>query len=153
MNALDELYQEVILQHGKKPRNFGVLERANRSAQGHNPLCGDSIHLTLEVEDGLVRSARFTGAGCAISTASASLMTEAIAGKSIEEVERLCSSFERLVVGGGAPEPVELGKLAVLAGVRRFPLRVKCAMLAWRTLQAALSREPSAVTTEQELQR
>ena len=159
MSDLSDLYQEVILHHAKKPRNFGVLEDANRVADGHNPLCGDRLHLTLLTEDGLVKDLRFGGQGCAISTASASLMTEAVKGKTIEEAQALLCSFLAMVSGeehpeGGAELP---SKLEIFAGVREFPARVKCAMLSWRTLEAALAQpdtesDPSgatpAITTE-----
>lgn len=148
MSDVRELYQEVILQHGRAPRNFGELAGGNRSAEGHNPLCGDHLHLDLLVEDGRVVDVRFRGEGCAISMASSSLMTEAVKGRTTEEVERLLDAFHAAVTGtppaAGAPS---LGKLAALAGVREFPVRVKCAMLAWRTLEAALAGERE-VTTE-----
>jgi len=144
--SLRELYQEVILHHSKAPRNFGELERPNRSADGHNPLCGDRIHLTLDVEDGVVREVRFRGDGCAISTASASVMTDAIKGKTEEEARKLFHDFHAMVTGEG--EVPGMGKLDVFAGVRDYPVRVKCAMLAWRTLEAALGDAGRTVSTE-----
>ncbi|UFP93457.1 Fe-S cluster assembly sulfur transfer protein SufU [Gloeobacter morelensis] len=144
---LRDLYQEVILDHYKRPRNFGLLEAANREAEGHNPLCGDQVTIYLQVEDGIVKDIRFQGAGCAISTASASLMTDALKGKSVQEVDALFERFHRLVTDSSAEAGPELGKLAILAGVREYPVRVKCATLAWHTLQAAL-RGSGTVTTE-----
>jgi nitrogen fixation NifU-like protein len=150
MSDLRDLYQEVILDHTKNPRNKGGLEHATHRAQGSNPLCGDQLALFLEVADGRVRDARFTGRGCAISTASASLLTEAVKGRSPAEAHALFERFHRAVTTP-PDEPVdvsELGKLAVLAGVREFPMRVKCASLAWHTLEAALAGQNEPVTTE-----
>ena len=152
MNAdLRDLYQEVILDHTKRPRNFGRLAEANRSARGDNPLCGDRVTVWLEVGDGIVRAVSFEGAGCAISTASASLMTETVRGKSLAEVERLFAGFHALLTGDPAVEgeaPPELGKLAVFSGVREYPVRVKCATLPWHTLKAALAGGGTSVSTE-----
>ena len=149
MSELRELYQEVIFDPNRRPRNRGPLPGANREARGHNPLCGDRITLRLQVEDGVIREARFEGEGCAISTASASLMTEALRGRPVEEAEALFRRFHALVTGEGQPpgEGPPLGKLEVLAGVRAFPSRVKCATLAWHTLEAAL-HGGGTVTTE-----
>lgn len=146
MNELRDLYQEVIFDHYRSPRNYGPLPSANRDAEGHNPLCGDHVKLHLQVEDGIIRDVHFEGSGCAISTASASLMTEVLKGKDEEEAMRLMEEFQRLVTGAGEPEG--LGKLEALAGVREFPSRVKCATLAWHTLQAALENQRVPVTTE-----
>lgn len=146
MNELRDLYQEVIFDHYRSPRNYGPLPSANRDAEGHNPLCGDQLKLHLQVEDGVIRDAHFEGSGCAISTASASLMTEVLKGKQEEEAKRLMQEFQRLVTGAGEPEG--MGKLEALAGVREFPSRVKCATLAWHTLQAALENRHVPVTTE-----
>lgn len=146
MNELRDLYQEVIFDHYRAPRNFGTLPDANRSAEGYNPLCGDKVKLYLQVEDGIIRDARFEGAGCAISTASASLMTESLKGRPEAEAMRLLEDFQRMVTGG-APAG-QLGKLEMLAGVREFPQRVKCATLAWHTLQAALQQQHTPVSTE-----
>ncbi|HRF58491.1 MAG TPA: SUF system NifU family Fe-S cluster assembly protein [Fimbriimonadaceae bacterium] len=143
-DALRELYQEVILDHGKKPRNFRPLEQATHCAEGHNPLCGDCVTVQVIVEDGVVREATFQGSGCAISTASASLMTEAIQGKSVEEAMALFDEFRAAVVENR--ESDDLGKLEVLLGVKEFPVRVKCATLAWHTLQAAIQGEGVAST-------
>ncbi len=148
MSGLRELYQEVILHHSKAPRNFGVLEHANRAADGHNPLCGDRLHLTLDVHDGRVRDVRFRGEGCAISTASASVMTDALKGVSEERARELFRAFRAMVTGQGEADVEALGKLGVFAGVRDFPVRVKCAMLAWRTLEAALGGTHDPVSTE-----
>ncbi len=150
MSDLRELYQELILDHTRRPRNFGTIEEATCTAQGFNPLCGDALTLYLAIEDGLVRDVRFQGKGCAISTASASLMTEAIKGKTTDEVVALFKRFQEVVTSPTDSEIdlVELGKLAALAGVREFPLRVKCAVLAWHTLQAALSGRHATVSTE-----
>jgi nitrogen fixation NifU-like protein len=148
MHELRELYQSVILDHNKKPRNFVRPRHANREAHGHNPLCGDRLDVYAEVEDGVLREVGFQGSGCAISKASASLMTEAVKGMTLAEVERLFEGFHR-VVTSDARTPVDaagLGKLEVLAGVREFPMRVKCATLAWHTLRAALHGEQSVST-------
>jgi nitrogen fixation NifU-like protein len=150
MSDLRELYQAVILDHHKKPRNFRVLPGANRSADGFNPLCGDKVTVYLQIENGKVRDVSFQGSGCAISTASASVMTELLKGKTVEEAEALFQRFHQLVTGD-ISRPVEalgLGKLAAFAGVREFPVRVKCATLAWHTLRAALHEEHEEVTTE-----
>ncbi len=147
---LRELYQEVILDHTKNPRNFGRLEQPSHRAEGHNPLCGDHLALTLEINDDRVKKLRFEGSGCSISTASASLMTQVIEGKTTAEAQSLFERFHNVVTS--APDEdvdlAELGKLAVLAGVREFPIRVKCASLAWHTLQAAIRGSKEDVTTE-----
>ena len=148
MSDLRDLYQEVIFDHYKAPRNCHELADANHEAKGHNPLCGDTITVYLRIEEGIIRDAAFVGNGCAISTASASLMTEALKGKKVAEVEHIFADVHRRVTEATtAPHP-ELGKLEVLAGVREFPVRVKCATLAWHTLQAALKDERAPVTTE-----
>lgn len=146
MNDLRELYQETILDHYRQPRNFGRLSTANRKAVGYNPLCGDKLALYLQVEDGVIRDASFEGDGCAISTASASLMTEKIKGKREEEVLSLLDKVHDMLTGTASADG--LGKLAVLAGVREFPQRVKCATLAWHTMKAALENVEEPVTTE-----
>ena len=150
MNDLQELYQEVILDHNRSPRNFRAASSANRDAVGHNPLCGDQVHVFLTVDDeGIVQDASFQGSGCAISTASASIMTEAVQGKTVPQVEELFGVFHALVTGKALPSPeVDLGKLAVFHGVSEFPVRVKCATLAWHTLQAALAKKSAPVSTE-----
>ena len=137
--AVRDLYQEVIMEHNKSPRNKGVLESANRKADGQNPLCGDEIQITAKVDGGKVTDLRFSGHGCAISQASASLMTAAVKGRTVEDAARLFEHFHHLVTREGGPaDPVVLGKLKVFAGVGEFPARVKCATLAWHTLKAAL---------------
>lgn len=150
MADLRELYQEVILDHNKRPRNFRKLEGANRTAEGYNPLCGDQIKVYLRVEDGIIRDVSFEGSGCAISKASASLMTTSVKGKTETEAERLFKRVHSMLTRDLDTEvdPQELGKLAVLSGVREFPMRVKCASLAWHTLQAALKGKGEAVSTE-----
>jgi nitrogen fixation protein NifU and related proteins len=149
LTEMRDLYQEVIMDHNRNPRNFGTLEGANRTAEGHNPLCGDNIHLDLLVEDRLVKDLRFSGSGCAISKSSASLMTQAIKGQSEEDAARIVEHFKRLVMRtGGEPDPKVLGKLEVFAGVGEFPARVKCATLAWHALEAALEGKDVPVTTE-----
>jgi nitrogen fixation NifU-like protein len=148
MQELRELYQSVILDHNRRPRNFARPARANREAHGHNPLCGDRIDVYAEVDDGVLRDVGFVGSGCAISKASASLMTEAVKGRPLAEVERLFEGFRRAVTSDArAPaDAAGLGKLGVLAGVREFPMRVKCATLAWHTLRAALEGGGTATT-------
>ena len=145
---LRELYQQVILDHNKKPRNFHVLEGANRTAEGYNPLCGDQITLYLRLEDGVVKDAAFQGKGCAISKASASMMTAAVIGKPLDEVESLFQRLHTMLTGETGASGDGLGKLAVFAGVREFPSRIKCATLPWHTLHAALSGTAKAVSTE-----
>jgi nitrogen fixation protein NifU and related proteins len=150
MSDLRELYQELIIDHSKRPRNFKVLETANRKLEGYNPLCGDKITLFLELEHDRVKNVSFQGSGCAISTASASVMTESVKGKTLAEVEALFEVFHQMVMGkppaaGNVPE---LGKLAVFSGVSEFPARVKCATLAWHTLHAALQGTGETVSTE-----
>ena len=141
MDDLRGLYQEVILDHNRRPRNFGAIERPTHHADGHNPLCGDKLSLTLTVENGAIVNAMFQGSGCAISKASASLMTDAIKGKSVAEADTLFEAFHKMVTTPMDQEPDEsaVGKLAVFSGVREFPARVKCASLAWHTLRAALA--------------
>jgi nitrogen fixation NifU-like protein len=144
---LNDLYQQVILDHSKSPRNFRRLEAANRTAQGHNPLCGDNITLYLRLEQDTVQDVGFQGSGCAISKASASILTEAIKGRKTDEVRQLFARVQELVTTGTGPEE-HLGKLAVFAGVHKFPARVKCAMLAWHAALAALEQRSQPVTTE-----
>lgn len=147
MNELRELYQEVILDHNRRPRNFHPLPAANRRARGHNPLCGDRLDLALEVRDETIEEIAFEGSGCAISTASASMMTEAVKGHTVAEAEALFERFHELLTGSGEPGE-ELGKLAVFTGVREFPMRVKCATLAWHTLHSALTGSDEPISTE-----
>ncbi len=148
MSELSELYQEVILDHNKNPRNFGVLEGANRKAEGNNPLCGDRLTVYVRLDGDRIQEIAFKGAGCAISTASASIMTEALKGKKLDEAQSLFQAFHNLVTGQGSPGLESLGKLAVFHGVSEFPIRVKCATLAWHTFQAALENLPKTVSTE-----
>ena len=139
MSSLKELYQNVILEHNRSPRNFRVLEDANRQAEGNNPLCGDRLTLWLKLEDGIIQDVGFQGSGCAISRASASLMTTAVKGRSEAEAEALFERFHRLVTGQlDAKESETLGKLAVFSGVSEFPIRVKCATLPWHALKQAM---------------
>ena len=147
MSDLHDLYQETILDHSKRPRNTGALEQATHSAEGYNPLCGDKLRLQLKLESGHITGVRFQGTGCAISTASASIMTEAIKGKTPEEAESAFQKFHGLLTEDRPPAP-DLGKLAVFSGVREYPMRVKCATLAWHTLRAALRGEEQPVSTE-----
>lgn len=149
MSDLRDLYQEVILDHGKRPRNFRRPEGANHSADGHNPLCGDRLTVYVAVEDGVIVDVGFQGTGCAISTASASMMTEALHGRTVEEAEAMFGRFHDLLTGEAGADPEGVGKLAVFEGVREFPVRVKCATLPWHTLRAALSSPgAAAVSTE-----
>ena len=147
-DPLRELYQEIILDHYKRPRNHGCVEGATAHGEGHNPLCGDRIEVTLKLENDIVTEIAFDGAGCAISTASASLMTELVKGKSRSEVNRLFREFRTVVTEPDADLPDDLGDLAALAGVREHPVRIKCATLAWHTLNAALAGEDAPVKTE-----
>jgi nitrogen fixation NifU-like protein len=148
MSDLRELYQQVILDHNRKPRNFRVLPTANRTAAGFNPLCGDELRLYLNVQDGVITDAAFQGSGCAISKASASMLTNSVTGKTVAEAEALFHRFHAMLTGEENGHGGDLGKLAVFAGVREFPARVKCATLAWHTLQAALSGVAEPVSTE-----
>jgi nitrogen fixation NifU-like protein len=150
MTDLRDLYKQIILDHNRSPRNFHALDDANRQAEGNNPLCGDVLTVFVRVEDDTIADIGFQGSGCAISQASASLMTEAVKGKSCEEANRLFRAFHAMVTGSGAGEerPKSLGKLAALGGVRRFPVRVKCANLPWHTLHAALEQSGKPVSTE-----
>ena len=148
-SELSDLYQEVVLDHGKRPRNFGPLEGATHHAEGLNPLCGDHFTVYAKVDGGVVREAKFEGSGCAISKASASVMTGVVKGKSREEIERIFERFHRLVTEGpAAGDEEDLGKLAVFGGVHDYPTRVKCASLAWHALRAALGGAKEPVSTE-----
>jgi len=144
---LRELYQEFILDHGKNPRNFQFPRKANREAEGYNPLCGDRITVKLELEGDVIREVGFQGQGCAISTAASSTMTEAVQGKTVAEARELMEKY-LAAVKGGEPDLDALDKLAVFASVSEFPMRVKCATLAWHTLDAAIRGEDDTVTTE-----
>ena len=148
MSDLRELYQDVILEHSKAPRNYRELRNANHKAEGFNPLCGDHFTIYLDLEGETIKDVTFQGSGCAISKASASMMTQSVKGKSKEEAEKIFAGFHKLVTGEGNGDRDSLGKLAVFAGVSEFPVRVKCATLAWHTLQAALDGKQDSITTE-----
>ena len=152
MSELNELYQEVILEHSKAPRNYRRLAEANRSAEGYNPLCGVHFTVFLQMDGDSIRDIGFQGSGCAISKASASMMTQTLKGKTRAEADRLFEQFHRLVTGeqGASGNSSELGKLAVFSGVSRFPARVKCATLAWHTLQSALAGDQQPVVSTEE---
>jgi len=150
MNGLDDLYQEILLDHYQRPRNFGPLSPCDGEADGHNPLCGDRVHVRVRREGDRVAEVRFEGSGCAISTASASMMTEAVRGRTRPEIEALYGKFHDVVTGAAEPDD-SLGELAALGGVRQFPMRVKCATLAWHTLRSALDGERQVVSTESPL--
>ncbi|MBI3262135.1 MAG: SUF system NifU family Fe-S cluster assembly protein [Acidobacteria bacterium] len=147
---LRELYQEVILDHNKRPRNFRRLDPADRTAEGFNPLCGDRLVLYLTLDGDVIKDAAFQGSGCAISKASASMMTDVVKGKTLAQADELFDGFHRMVTSStdAPPDTATLGKLAVFAGVREFPVRVKCASLAWHTLRAAMQAKEEPVSTE-----
>jgi nitrogen fixation NifU-like protein len=147
MSDLSDLYQEVILDHNKRPRNFRTLDRPSHQAEGFNPLCGDRLNLFLQVDDERITDVAFQGAGCAISKASASLMTDEVKGRSVAEARELFERFHRMVTTPPDRPVEDLGKLSALAGVREFPVRIKCASLAWHTLKAALEKS-ARVSTE-----
>jgi len=146
MSDLNDLYQEVILDHNRRPRNFHALADASHTAEGYNPLCGDRLTLYLKLADGRIEDVSFEGAGCAISKASASMMTDALKGRSVAEADALFSRFHRMVTTPPDEAVEDLGKLSSLAGVREFPVRVKCASLAWHTLKAAMANEKRTST-------
>tara|TARA_B110000014_G_C20004460_1_gene520621 strand:- start:302 stop:751 length:450 start_codon:yes stop_codon:yes gene_type:complete len=149
MSDLRELYQQVILDHNKHPRNFGELDGADRHADGYNPLCGDRLTLYMNLEGNVITEVSFVGSGCAISKASASLMTDAVKGKTLAEAERLFDEFHSMITGSETPSNLDiLGKLAVLAGVRDYPTRIKCASLAWHTLRAASENSQGLASSE-----
>ncbi|HEY5617860.1 MAG TPA: SUF system NifU family Fe-S cluster assembly protein [Vicinamibacterales bacterium] len=143
---LQDLYQEVILDHNRRPRNFRAIEKGCK-AEGFNPLCGDRVTVYLTVDNGVITDVSFQGSGCAISKASASLMTESVKGKTIEEVQALFDRFQRMITAPAETPIDNLGKLMVLAGVRQFPVRVKCASLAWHTLRSAVDARDEVVST------
>jgi nitrogen fixation NifU-like protein len=143
-----ELYQQVILDHNRAPRNFKALEDANREANGHNPLCGDTLKLFLKVDGDTIADVGFLGSGCAISKASSSMMTAAVKGKTVADADELFDRFHAMVTGVEEPDKAVLGRLVALNGVKAFPARVKCASLAWHTLKAALRNDPSGASTE-----
>lgn len=149
MSDLYELYQQVILDHNKSPRNFRVMTDANHSAEGFNPLCGDHLNVYLKMDGEVITDVSFDGSGCAISKASASMMTAALKGKTQAEAEKIFTAFHDMVSTDNAPDAALLGKLTVFSGVREFPARVKCASLAWHTLHAAFSSKHAVVSTEE----
>jgi nitrogen fixation NifU-like protein len=148
MSELSDLYQEVILDHNRRPRNFRALDEASRTQEGYNPLCGDRLTLYVKLDGDRIQDVAFQGSGCAISKASASLMTEALKGKSIAEARELFDKFHEMVTSSPDTTAPHLGKLSVLAGVREYPTRVKCASLAWHTMKAAVAGDDGPVTTE-----
>jgi len=148
MSDLRELYQQVILDHNKSPRNFRVIEACEHEADGFNPLCGDKVHIYVELDGDRIADVTFQGEGCAISTAAASMMTEAIKGKTLDEARAIFESYQKMLTEDDAGDSAALGKLAVFEGVREFPMRVKCATLAWHTFKAALRGGGEAATTE-----
>ena len=150
MSDLSDLYQELILDHNRRPRNYGTLADGNRQAKGHNPLCGDRLTVFLKLDGDRIEDIRFEGSGCAISKASASLMTEAVKGRTIPEVAGIFQRFQAMItapIDKPAEDP-SLGKLTVLGGVREFPIRIKCASLPWHTLKAAMAASPDVAVTE-----
>jgi len=149
MSDLRDLYQDVILEHSKAPRNFRALPAADHKAEGYNPLCGDQFTVYLTLEGDTITDISFQGSGCAISKSSASMMTQALKGKTLAEAQEIFERFHKVVTGhGGTADEAELGKLAVFSGVSEFPVRVKCATLAWHTLQAALEGKEESISTE-----
>ncbi|OGQ06934.1 MAG: SUF system NifU family Fe-S cluster assembly protein [Deltaproteobacteria bacterium RIFCSPLOWO2_12_FULL_40_28] len=148
MSDLEDLYQELILDHSRHPRNFGHIEKPTCEAQGYNPLCGDKINLSIKIQDGVINDVKFEGSGCAISTAAASMLTEEMKGKKINEVDPIFQAFHSLVTGSDKKTDIDLGKLASMEGVKEFPMRVKCATLSWHTLKAALEKKEEIVSTE-----
>ena len=148
MSGLSDLYQEILLEHNSKPRNFKAVEDANRASEGYNPLCGDQITLSLKIVDGVIDDVGFQGTGCAISRASASMMTQSIKGQSVEQAEHIFDAFHHMITEPeGEIDLDTLGDLETLSGVNEYPTRIKCAILAWHTMKAALSGD-TQVTTE-----
>lgn len=147
-DELRDLYRELILDHARKPRHFGKLENATHTAEGINPLCGDKLHLYLQLEDDVIKNAAFEGAGCAISVASASLLTDTVIGLTIAEANHWFEQVTRRLTDDSATVDIELGKLQALEGVREFPIRVKCATLAWHALRSAIEQQSTAASTE-----
>ncbi|MBU0745030.1 MAG: SUF system NifU family Fe-S cluster assembly protein [Gammaproteobacteria bacterium] len=148
MNDLRDLYQQMIIDHSQHPHNFCTLEQPSHSKEGYNPLCGDKITLYINEENGIITNVCFQGSGCAISTASASLMTDIVKNKTVTEVLELFDEFQKLVTTGKVDDPEKIGKLSILAGVSEFPMRVKCATLPWHTLKAALTKEEGVASAE-----
>jgi nitrogen fixation NifU-like protein len=147
MDELQELYQQVIIDHNHNPRNFHEIEHPSHSAKGHNPLCGDKIDIYLTIKDDIITEVSFTGSGCAISKASSSLMTEELLGKTVTEAHKLFDLVHNMVITGKT-DTKNIGKLAVLSGVHKFPVRVKCAILAWHTMKNALEKNTQTTITE-----
>jgi nitrogen fixation NifU-like protein len=149
MSELTDLYQEVILDHNRRPHNFRVIEAPTAKQEGYNPLCGDRLTLYLTVDHDVIKDVAFQGSGCAISKASASLMTDALKGKTVAEARALFEQFHDMITSNPETPPADLGKLSVFAGVREFPTRIKCASLAWHTMKAAVAHDHDApVSTE-----
>lgn len=149
MSGLSDLYQEILLEHNSKPRNFREVEAANKTSEGYNPLCGDQITLYLRVVDGVIDDVGFQGVGCAISRASASMMTQSIKGESVEKAQEIFDAFHHMITKPGAElDYAALGDLETLSGVNEYPTRIKCAILAWHTMKAALTGEAGSITTE-----
>lgn len=149
MSDLTELYQELVLDHNSRPRNFRKVSTANHTAEGYNPLCGDRVTVFVEIEDGIVKDIGFQGTGCAISRASASMMTESVKGKSLEEARKLFEKFHDQVAGASSHDhDQDLGDLEAFAGIREYPSRVKCAVLGWHTLKAAIDSMEKPISTE-----
>ncbi len=150
MDELRELYQQVILDHNKNPKNYGKPETHSHDSEGYNPLCGDRIHIYAEIENDIIKSVRFEGSGCAISKASASVMTTMLVGKSVTEAKAIFDGFQEMITAdvNSSPNYDKMGKLAVFSGVREFPTRVKCASLAWHTVLAAIEKNDDVVSTE-----
>ncbi len=149
MSGLSELYQEILLEHNSKPQNFREVEEANQTSEGFNPLCGDQITLYLKVVDGVIDDVGFQGSGCAISRASASMMTQSIKGQSVERAQEIFDAFHHMVTEpGGELDYDTLGDLETLSGINEYPTRIKCAVLAWHTMKAALNGETNQITTE-----
>lgn len=148
MSDLEDLYQELILDHSRHPRNFGHIEKPTCEAQGYNPLCGDKVNLSVKIHDGIISDVKFEGSGCAISTAAASMLTEEMKGKKISEVDPIFQAFHALVTGLDQKSNIDLGKMASFEGVKEFPMRVKCATLSWHTLKAALEKKADVISTE-----
>ena len=149
MSGLSDLYQEILLEHNSKPRNFRKVEEANQTSEGYNPLCGDQITLYLKVVDGVIDDVGFQGSGCAISRASASMMTQNIKGQSVERAQEIFDAFHHMITEPGSELDYDtLGDLETLSGINEYPTRIKCAVLAWHTMKAALAGESNEVTTE-----
>ena len=149
MSGLSDLYQEILLEHNSKPRNFRKVEEANQTSEGYNPLCGDQITLYLKVVDGVIDDVGFQGSGCAISRASASMMTQSIKGQSVERAQEIFDAFHHMITEPGSELDYDtLGDLETLSGINEYPTRIKCAVLAWHTMKAALAGESNEVTTE-----